>query len=80
MVNMSVSGVRATPMVRFFASRNVPGKTYYTKDHEYIRIDTPTTATIGISNFAQESLGEIVYVDIPSKVCDCSLCAFAADG
>ena len=55
-------------LFRTFASRNTPGAIYYTKDHEYIRIDTPNTATVGISDFAQNALGEIVFVDLPSKV------------
>ena len=37
----------------------------YTKDHEWVRL-TGTTATIGITDFAQSELGDIVYVDIPS--------------
>lgn len=36
----------------------------YTKEHEWIRIDDDT-ATIGISDYAQEQLGEIVFVDLP---------------
>jgi glycine cleavage system H protein len=37
----------------------------YTKDHEWISIEG-TTATVGITEFAQRELGDIVYVDIPS--------------
>ena len=36
----------------------------YTKDHEWIRVDGDT-ATVGISNHAQEQLGDIVFVEIP---------------
>ena len=36
----------------------------YTKDHEWIEI-MDETATIGITNHAQESLGDIVFVDLP---------------
>jgi len=36
----------------------------FTNEHEWIEIDGKT-ATIGISNFAQESLGDIVYVELP---------------
>lgn len=35
----------------------------YTKDHEWIKLDG-TTATIGITDFAQSELGDIVYLDI----------------
>ena len=36
----------------------------YTKEHEWIRIDGDT-ATVGISDYAQEQLGEIVFVELP---------------
>src|SRR5579871_5248091 len=45
---------------------NVPANLKYTKDHEWITIDG-NTATIGITDFAQGELGDIVYVDIPSN-------------
>ena len=35
--------------------------TYYTKDHEWVRVDG-STATVGITNFAQEQLGDVVFV------------------
>ena len=36
----------------------------YTSDHEWIRLEGDV-ATIGISNYAQEQLGDVVYVDLP---------------
>ncbi len=36
----------------------------YSKDHEWVRVDGDT-ATIGITDYAQGSLGDIVYVDLP---------------
>lgn len=36
----------------------------YTKEHEWIRVDG-NTATVGISEYAQEQLGEIVFVELP---------------
>jgi glycine cleavage system H protein len=36
----------------------------YTKDHEWIRIEGDT-ATIGITNYAQEQLGDVVFVELP---------------
>ena len=36
----------------------------YTKDHEWIRIDGDI-GTVGISNFAQEQLGDVVFVELP---------------
>jgi glycine cleavage system H protein len=44
---------------------NIPDDLKYTKDHEWIKIEG-TTATIGITDFAQGELGDIVYVDISS--------------
>ena len=42
---------------------NVPAELKYTKDHEWIKIDG-NVATIGITDFAQGELGDIVYVEI----------------
>lgn len=39
-------------------------QTHFTKDHEYARIEGDV-ATIGISNYAQEQLGDVVYVELP---------------
>lgn len=41
-----------------------PADLKYTKEHEWIKPDGETAA-IGITNYAQESLGDIVYVDLP---------------
>ena len=40
-----------------------PGNLRYTKDHEWIKIEG-NTATVGITDFAQHELGDIVFVDI----------------
>lgn len=42
---------------------NFPANLSYTKDHEWIKVDG-NTATIGITEFAQRELGDIVYVEI----------------
>ncbi len=42
---------------------NIPSELKYTKDHEWIKIDGDI-ATVGITDFAQNELGDIVYVDI----------------
>ena len=42
---------------------SVPAELKYTKDHEWVRIEG-TTATVGITHFAQSELGDIVYVDV----------------
>lgn len=41
-------------------------QTRYTKDHEYIRIDGDT-AVVGISDYAQQQLGDVVFVELPGK-------------
>ena len=45
---------------------NFPSELKYTKDHEWIRVEG-NDAYIGITEFAQRELGDIVYVDITSK-------------
>lgn len=42
---------------------NIPADLKYTKDHEWIRLQG-NTATVGITDFAQSELGDIVYIDI----------------
>ena len=42
---------------------NIPSDLKYTKDHEWIKIEG-NTATVGITDFAQGELGDIVYVDV----------------
>ena len=42
----------------------VPGNLLYSKEHEWVKIDGDT-ATIGITDYAQNSLGDIVYVELP---------------
>jgi len=44
---------------------NFPAELKYTKDHEWIKIEGDT-AIVGITEFAQRELGDIVYVDIPT--------------
>lgn len=39
--------------------------TKYTADHEWVRIDDDDTVTIGITQYAQEQLGDIVFVQLP---------------
>lgn len=37
----------------------------YAKSHEWIRIDADGSATVGISEFAQDALGDVVFVELP---------------
>ncbi|HEV8588603.1 MAG TPA: glycine cleavage system protein GcvH [Pyrinomonadaceae bacterium] len=43
---------------------NVPDNLHYSKDHEWVRVDGDT-AIIGITDHAQEQLGDVVYVELP---------------
>ena len=45
---------------------NVPEELQYTKSHEWIRTEDDT-ATIGITDHAQEELGDIVYIELPEQ-------------
>jgi len=51
---------------------------YYTKEHEWIKVEG-STGTVGITDYAQEELGDIAYIDLPEtgkevkkneKICD----------
>ncbi|MEG1616709.1 MAG: glycine cleavage system protein GcvH [Bacteroidales bacterium] len=44
-----------------------PENLKYTKDHEWIQVTEGNTALVGITDFAQSELGEIVYVDITTE-------------
>lgn len=43
---------------------NIPQDLFYTKDHEWVRFENGI-ATIGITEFAQDELGDVVYVQMP---------------
>ena len=43
---------------------NIPENLKYTKDHEWIRVDADGIATVGITDYEQSELGDIVYVDV----------------
>ena len=45
---------------------SVPEELQYTKSHEWVRTEDDT-ATIGITDYAQEELGDIVYVELPEE-------------
>ena len=45
---------------------NTPSELKYTKDHEWVKIEG-NVATIGITDFAQDQLGDIVFVDIQTE-------------
>ena len=45
---------------------NIPAELKYTKDHEWVKVDGDT-ATIGVTDFAQSELGDIVYVEVETE-------------
>ncbi|MFA5405660.1 MAG: glycine cleavage system protein GcvH [Ignavibacteria bacterium] len=46
---------------------NIPENLYYTKDHEYVKVENGI-GVIGITDYAQGELGDIIYVDITSEI------------
>ena len=43
----------------------VPPELKYTDSHEWVRWESDGTATVGITDFAQESLGDLVFIELP---------------
>lgn len=52
-------------MEKNLTKMNIPAELKYTKDHEWVRIEG-NTAIVGITDFAQGELGDIVFVDVES--------------
>ncbi len=46
---------------------NIPSELKYTKDHEWVKIEGGDVAIIGITDFAQSELGDIVYVEVETE-------------
>ena len=44
----------------------IPGELRYTAEHEWVRTDDATTVSVGITHYAQESLGDLVFVSVPA--------------
>lgn len=64
-------GLQIRPCVPYFVTTiitppvmNFPQELSYTEDHEWIRIEDDGTAVIGITEFAQNELGDIIYIDV----------------
>ena len=43
---------------------NIPDDLHYSKDHEWVRVEG-NTAVVGVTDYAQDSLGDVVYVELP---------------
>lgn len=47
---------------------NVPADLRYTADHEYVKdTDDPSVVQVGITDYAQDQLGDVVFVELPKK-------------
>jgi len=44
---------------------NIPADLKYTESHEWVRLETDGTLTVGITEYAQDALGDIVFVELP---------------
>jgi glycine cleavage system H protein len=44
---------------------NIPTDLKYTESHEWVRLETDGTLTVGITEYAQDALGDIVFVELP---------------
>jgi glycine cleavage system H protein len=53
-------------LAQIFIYMNIPANLHYTKDHEWLSLEGDV-ATIGITDFAQRELGDIVFVDIETQ-------------
>src|SRR5580658_7907435 len=61
------AAIRASPLPPLNRSSPMPGKnsdTRYTKDHEWVRLDGDIV-TVGITDYAQQQLGELVFIELP---------------
>lgn len=52
-------------MIRIFTMSQIPADLKYTSDHEWLRLQDDGTAYIGITDYAQETLGDVTFVELP---------------
>lgn len=52
---------------------NIPEGLYYTEEHEWARLESDGTVTVGVTDYAQKQLHEIVYVELPGVGDDAEL-------
>ena len=58
---------------------NFPAELKYSRDHEWVKMLDDTTALVGISDFAQSELGDLVYVNLPVAGDDVVAASFDVD-
>lgn len=51
---------------------DIPAELRFTETHEWVRLEADGTVTVGISDYAQQALGEVAYTELPEigSVCD----------
>ncbi len=49
----------------------IPENLMFTRDHEWVRLEDDGSVTVGITDHAQEALGELVYVELPEPGTEC---------
>lgn len=48
---------------------DTPRELHYTQSHEWVRLENDDTVTVGITEFAQQQLGDLVFVELPDNNC-----------
>ena len=46
---------------------NFPGELKYSKSHEWVKMIDDTTALVGLTDFAQQELGDLVFINLPEE-------------
>lgn len=46
---------------------NIPDNLKYTKEHEWVLIDNENRITVGVTEYAQDALGDVVFMELPEK-------------
>jgi|TARA_B100000959_G_scaffold136586_1_gene143647 glycine cleavage system H protein len=49
-----------------FSAMNIPSDARYSEDHEWIRVEEGNRLRIGITDYAQDALGDVVFVELPT--------------
>ena len=52
---------------------NIPSELYYAKSHEWVRDDGDGNVTIGVSDYAQSQLGDLVFIELPEGDADLAI-------
>ena len=61
---MNILNLQSVVRTKTRHKMNIPAELKYTKEHEWVKIDDNGHAIVGITDFAQSELGELVYVEV----------------